>query len=122
MSNHQILVEEPSLNIETLDVKDNTKTETEENSTNNSPLHIPKSPNEIYLIFRKQLSKDTILLIDKTKIKTVGEIINILLTKLKISKEDKYIRLFFKGRPLKPEEEINIISNLNNIIIYNYYL
>ena len=122
MSNHQILVEEPSLNIETLDVKDNTKTETEENSTNNSSLHIPKSPNEIYLIFRNQLSKDTILLIDKTKIKTVGEIINILLTKLKISKEDKYIRLFFKGRPLKPEEEINIISNLNNIIIYNYYL
>ena len=122
MSNHQILVEEPSLNIETLDVKDNTKTETEENSTNNSPLHIPKSPNEIYLIFRNQLSKDTILLIDKTKIKTVGEIINILLAKLKISKEDKYIRLFFKGRPLKPEEEINIISNLNNIIIYNYYL
>ena len=122
MSNHQILVEEPSLNIETLDVKDNTKTETEENSTNNSPLHIPKRPNEIYLIFRNKLSKDTILLIDKTKIKTVGEIINILLTKLKISKEDKYIRLFFKGRPLKPEEEINIISNLNNIIIYNYYL
>ena len=122
MSNHQILVEEPSLNIETLDAKDNTKTETEENSTNNSPLHIPKSSNEIYLIFRNQLSKDTILLIDKTKIKTAGEIINILLTKLKISKEDKYIRLFFKGRPLKPEEEINIISNLNNIIIYNYYL
>ena len=114
MSQHKILVEEPSLNVETLEVKNN---ETEENTT-----HKPKNPNEIYLIFRNQFSKDTILLIDKTKIKTVGEIINILLTKLKISKEDKYIRLFFKGRPLKPEEEINIISNLNNIIIYNYYL
>jgi len=101
MSQHKILVEEPSLNLEALEVKNN---DTEENS-----LHKPKSPNEIFLIFRNQISKDTTLLIDKTKIKTVDDIINTLLEKLKISQEDKYIRLFFKGRPLQPEENINDI-------------
>ena len=108
MSQHKILVEEPSLNVETLEVKNN---ETEENTT-----HKPKNPNEIYLIFRNQISKDTNILIDKTKIKTVGDIINILLEKLKISQEDKYIRLFFKGRPLKEDENISDISK------YIYYI
>ena len=108
MSHHKILVEEPSLNLETLEVKNN---DTEENT-----VHNPKNPNEIYLIFRNQISKDTNILIDKTKIKTVGDIINALFQKLKISKEDKYIRLFFKGRPLQPEENISDISK------YLYYI
>ncbi len=102
MSQHKILVEEPSLLPETLEVKTN---QTEENT-----LHNPKNPNEILLIFRNQISKDTNILIDKTKIKTVGDIINTLLEKLNISQEDKYIRLFFKGRPLQPEENISDIS------------
>ena len=106
MSNHHILVEEPSLNVDTLEVK-NTD---EKNETGNKILNIPKNANEIYLIFRNQLSKDTILLIDKTKIKTVGDIINLLLEKLKISSEDKYIRLFFKGRPLHNDELIEKLS------------
>lgn len=106
MSNHNILVEEPSLNIDTLEVK-NTD---EKNETGNKILNIPKNANEIYLIFRNQLSKDTILLIDKNKIKTVGDIINLLLEKLKISSEDKYIRLFFKGRPLHNDEFIEKLS------------
>ena len=51
MSNHQILIEEPSINMETLEVKN-----TEENKeTNNNALNIPKNKNEIYLIFRNQL-------------------------------------------------------------------
>ena len=77
MSNHQILIEEPSINVETLEVK-NTE---EKKETNNNALNIPKNKNEIYLIFRNQLSKDNILLIDKTKIKTIGDIINILFQK-----------------------------------------
>ena len=105
MSNHQILVEEPSLNEETLEVK--TK---ENNEKDNNELHIPKNSNEIYLIFRSQLSKDTILLIDKKTVKTIGDIINLLFQKLEISQEDKYIRLFFKGRPLLAEEQIENIS------------
>ena len=109
MSNHQILIEEPSINMETLEVK-NTE---EKKETNNNALNIPKNKNEIYLIFRNQLSKDNILLIDKTKIKTIGDIINILFQKLQISPEDKYIRLFFKGRPLNQEESIENIRKLN---------
>ena len=115
MSNHQILVEEPSLNVaETLEVKNKDK-----------ELNIQKNRNEIYLIFRNQISKDTIILIDKTKIKTVEDIINILLKELKISKEDKCIRLFFKGRPLSIQENINDISNsfflIMNLFNYRFY-
>ena len=106
MSNHHILVEEPSLNVDILEVK-NTD---EKKETGNKILNIPKNANEIYLIYRNQFSKDTILLIDKNKIKTVGDIINLLLEKLKISSEDKYIRLFFKGRPLHNDEFIEKLS------------
>ena len=107
MSNHQILVEEPSLNVETLEVKNNN----ENNEIDNKELYNLKKPNKLYLIFRNQISKDTILLINKTKIKTIGDLINLLLEELKISPEDKYIRLFFKGRPLKTEENLEDISN-----------
>ena len=118
MSQHKILVEEPSLNMEALEVKTH---ETEDNT-----LHDPKNPNEILLIFRNQISKDTNILIDKTKIKTVGDIINTLLEKLNISQGDKYIRLFFKGRPLQPEENISDISKyilylILNFLIYRFY-
>ena len=120
MSNHQILVEEPSLNmnVETLEVKNNN----DNNEVDYKELHNLKSPNEFYLIFRNQLSKDTILLINKTKIKTINDLINLLFSELKISPEDKYIRLFFKGRPLRPEENLVDISNylfhLKIIIIF----
>ena len=120
MSNHQILVEEPSLNmnVETLEVKNNN----DNNEVDYKELHNLKSPNKFYLIFRNQLSKDTILLINKTKIKTINDLINLLFSELKISPEDKYIRLFFKGRPLRPEENLVDISNylfhLKIIIIF----
>ena len=103
MSNNHILIEEPSLKIDTLSVKNT--------SQEDASLHIPKNPNEIYLIFRNQISKDTIILIDKTKIKTINDIINILFEKLEISKEEKFIRLFFKGSPLLKDENISDISN-----------
>ena len=121
MSNHQILVEEPSLsmNVETLEVKNNT----ENNVIDYKELHnLKNNPNEINLIFRNQLSKDTILLINKSKIKTINELINLLFEELKISPEDKYIRLFFKGRPLRVEENLVDISNyLFLLIIINIF-
>ena len=121
MSNHQILVEEPSLsmNVETLEVKNNT----ENNVIDYKELHnLKNNPNEINLIFRNQLSKDTILLINKSKIKTINDLINLLFEELKISPEDKYIRLFFKGRPLRVEENLVDISNyLFLLIIINIF-
>ena len=45
------------------------------------------------------------------KIKTINDITNILFEKLEISKEEKFIRLFFKGRPLLKDENISDISN-----------
>ena len=105
MSNHHILTEEPSLKIDTLSIKSSEQ----DNSTDNASSHIPKNQNEIYLIFRNQTSNDTIILIDKAKIKTIDDIINILFNKLNISKEEKFIRLFFKGRPLLKNEKIEDI-------------
>ena len=113
MSNGHILVEEPSLHIETLEVKNN-----EKNETDNNILHISNNSNEIHLIFRNQFSKDTILLIDKTKVTKIIDIINLLLQKLEISQKNKYVRLFFKGRPLKAEESIENIRKLNLYLIF----
>lgn len=64
--------------------------------------------NEIKLIFRNQLSSDTILQINKSMISSlkISDIIDLLLSKLNKSKSEYNIRLFFKGRPLKIEEKI----------------
>ena len=64
--------------------------------------------NEIKLIFRNQLSSDTILQINKSKVSSlkISDIIDLLLSKLNKSKSEYYLRLFFKGRLLKPEEKI----------------
>jgi hypothetical protein len=106
MRKHEKLVEETSLKDTTLGIKD-----PEHNITDiNLPLNIKKDSNIISLIFRNQLSNDITLLIDKSKIITISDIIDILLSKLNVSQSDNIIRLFFKGRPLKTEEKINDIS------------
>ena len=106
MRNHEKLIEETSLKDTTLGIKD-----AEHNITDiNLPLNIKKDSNIISLIFRNQLSNDITLLIDKSKIITISDIIEILLSKLNVSQSDNIIRLFFKGRPLKTEEKINDIS------------
>lgn len=63
---------------------------------------------EITLIFRNQLSSDTILKINKTNMSTlkISDITNLLLLKLNKSPLEFYTRLFFKGRPLKLEEKL----------------
>ena len=63
---------------------------------------------EITLIFRNQLSSDTLLKFNQSKISTlkISDITEKLLSTLNKSKSDSYVRLFFKGRPLKEEEKI----------------
>ena len=82
---------------------------------------------EITLIFRNPSSKDTTLNIDLLKIKNISNLSEELLNKLGKSKNDSYIRFFFKGRPLKNEEKIKNLGNNklnfeNNIIIYYSFI
>ena len=91
---------------------------------NESKININNNIKEVTLIFRNQSSKDTTLNIDLKKIITVSNLSDELLLKLGKSKIESYIRLFFKGRPLKNEEKIKdlgkqIIKFENNIFI-NY--
>ena len=74
--------------------------------------------NEIQLIFRNQLSEDIKLNIHKSKVLTISDLSNLLLTKLKLLKPttDGLIKFFFKGRPLKPEEKINDLCIVKKII------
>lgn len=68
--------------------------------------HNNKNNKIINLIFRNQLSDDITLEINKSKIKTISDIIDLLFTEIKQQKSAKHIRLFFRGRPLKTEEKI----------------
>ena len=82
---------------------------------------------DITIICRNQLSVDTNIKLNSSKISTlkVSDISDKLLLKLNKSKSDSYIRFFFKGRPLKQEEKIKDLCNQiiklriqYNIIIY----
>ena len=60
----------------------------------------------INLIFRNQLSVDIKLEINKSKTKTITDIIDLLFSEIDQQKSKKSIRLFFRGKPLKNEEKI----------------
>ena len=77
-----------------------------------------KNQNKMTIIFRNQLSDDIFIEINTSKIKTISDLTNLLLLKLKKKKSTK-IRLFFKGRPLKSEEEL---STLRKKILYKNFL
>ena len=109
MNKHVKLVEEESIKDTTLGIKDSEQNNTEINNIS-LPLNTKNNSNILTLIFRNQLSNDLTLFIDITKIITISDIINLLLLKLKISKSESVIRLFFKGRPLKNDEKIVDIS------------
>ena len=68
--------------------------------------HNNKNNKIINLIFRNQLSVDITLEINKSKIKTISDIIDLLFAEIKQQKSAKSIRLFFRGKPLKNEEKI----------------
>ena len=108
MKKHNVLIEESPINNNTYEQK-----ETDNNTQMNNtfiPLNINEDPNKIILIFRNQLSNDITLMIDKSKIITINDVIDLLLKSLKVSKSESIIRLFFKGRPLQKDEKIENIS------------
>ena len=80
---------------------------------NDSKINISNSKQEISLIFRNPSSKDTSLNIDLSKTQKVSNLCEELLSKLGVSKTESNIRFFFKGRPLKNEENI---KNLGKVI------
>ena len=82
-----------------------------------SKINISNTNEEISLIFRNPSSKDTSLNIDLSKTKKVSNLSEELLSKLGKSKTESYIRFFFKGRPLKYEENI---KDLGKVIIIKF--
>ena len=79
---------------------------------NDSKINISNTKEEISLIFRNPSSKDTSLNIDLSKIQKVSNLSEELLSKLGVSKTESNIRFFFKGRPLKNEENIKDIGKV----------
>ena len=104
-------------------IQEDTRLVDEISELNESKTNISESNGEIALIFRNPTSKDTTLNINLSKIKNISNLSDELLSKLGKSKIESYIRFFFKGRPLKNEEQIKDLGNNklnfeNNIIIY----
>ena len=84
---------------------------------NDSKINISNTKEEISLIFRNPSSKDTSLNIDLSKTQKVSNLSEELLSKLGVSKTESNIRFFFKGRPLKNEENI---KDLGKVIINKF--
>ena len=84
---------------------------------NDLKINISNTKEEISLIFRNPSSKDTSLNIDLSKIQKVSNLSEELLSKLGVSKTESNIRFFFKGRPLKNEENI---KDLGKVIINKF--
>ena len=84
---------------------------------NDSKINISNTKDEISLIFRNPSSKDISLNIDLSKIQKVSNLSEELLSKLGVSKTESNIRFFFKGRPLKNEENI---KDLGKVIINKF--
>ena len=104
-------------------IQEDTRLVDEISELNESKTNISESNGEITLIFRNPTSKDTTLNINLSKIKNISNLSDELLSKLGKSKMESYIRFFFKGRPLKNEEQIKDLGNNklnfeNNIFIY----
>jgi len=83
------------------------------NSNSETDKFKESNNNGITLIFRNQISADTMITLNKAKLSSfkISDITDILLSKLNKSKEESYIRFFFKGRPLKQEEKIKDLCN-----------
>ena len=93
------------------------------NSNSETDKFKESNNNSITLIFRNQLSADTMINLNKKNISSfkISDITDILLSKLNKSKEESYIRFFFKGRPLKQEEKIKDLCNkIIDIMVYKY--
>ena len=115
------------LNLNMKNIQEDTRLVEDITELNESKINIVNNNKEITLLFRNQSSKDTTINIDLTKIISVSNLSDELLSKLGKSKTESSIRLFFKGRPLKNEEKIKdlgkkIIKFENNIFInYSFF-
>ena len=111
-------------NLKMKNIHENTRLVEDNSELNDSKINISNISEEITLIFRNQLSKDTTLNINIQKVLNVSNLSDELLNKLGKSKTQSFIRFFFKGRPLKNEEKIKDLGN-NKIKFrkqYNYIL
>jgi len=84
---------------------------TEEKSLNNSFKNPYDNKKHIELIFRNQMSEDIKINFEKGISLQISDIKRTLLKKLKLD-ENNEIKLFFKGRPLKNEENIDKLSKI----------
>ena len=89
------------------------------NSINLNVNNINKS-NELNLIFRNQLSEDTHIILDLNISKSIFDIKKILYEKLDIKEtSNEIIKLFFKGRPLRDDEQLKYLNfSQNDVILY----
>ena len=95
------------------------------NNNNNNSINLNinnniNKPNELNLIFRNQLSEDTHLTLDLNISKSIFDIKKILYEKLDIKEaSNKILKLFFKGRPLRDDEQIKFLNfSQNDVILY----
>ena len=65
---------------------------------------------ELNLIFRNQHNEDTSLKINTAQVQTIEKVKEELDKHLNINQEKDEVKLFFKGRPLKNEEQVSKIS------------
>ena len=108
-------------NLKMKNIQENTRLVDDNSELNDSKINISNISEEITLIFRNQLSKDTTLNINIQKVNNISNLSDELLNKLGKSKTQSYIRFFFKGRPLKNEEKIKDLGN-NKIKFRKQYI
>ena len=85
---------------------------TEEKSLNNSFKNSLDNKKYVELVFRNQMSEDTILNFSKGISLHISDIKKTLLKKLNLDENNNDIKLFFKGRPLKNEENLDSLSKI----------
>ena len=94
------------------------------NNNNNNSINLNvnnmNKSNELNLIFRNQLSEDTHITLDLNISKSIFDIKKILYEKLDIKEtSNEIIKLFFKGRPLRDDEQLKFLNfSQNDVILY----
>ena len=85
---------------------------TEEKSLNHTFKNSLDNKNYVELVFRNQMSEDTKINFSKGLELNVSDIKKTLLKTLKLDENNNDIKLFFKGRPLKNEENLDSLSKI----------
>ena len=85
---------------------------TEEKSLNHTFKNSLDNKNYVELVFRNQMSEDTKINFSKELELNVSDIKKTLLKTLKLDENNNDIKLFFKGRPLKNEENLDSLSKI----------